>query len=88
MTSIVQGEQSGFDASRAQYSEDTVYIRDNTGNLIGKRFAESVYHANVVKNMLELTDLYVTHEMVEFVKRLLPSMGLKIKKFFISSSSV
>ncbi|MGZ7050195.1 MAG: lipocalin-like domain-containing protein, partial [Methanobacterium sp.] len=57
MIPIVQTGQSGFNASGAQYSEGAVYIKDNNGKLIGKGFAESVYYANVVKNMLHLAGL-------------------------------
>ncbi len=39
MTPIVQGGQSGFNASGAQYSEVAVYIKDIGGNIIGKGFA-------------------------------------------------
>lgn len=81
MTPIVQTGQSGFNASGAQYSEGAVYITDNEGNLIGKGFAESVYYANVVKNMLHLASLPVTPEMIELVKKPSPSLGLKIKSF-------
>ncbi len=81
MVPIVQGGQSGFNASGAQYSEGAVYIKDKTGNIIGKGFAESVYYANVVKNMLELAGLPVTPDMIELVKKPFPSLGLKIRSF-------
>ncbi|HML05916.1 MAG TPA: lipocalin-like domain-containing protein [Methanobacterium sp.] len=81
MTPIVQTGQSGFNASGAQYSEGAVYIKNNEGNLLGKGFAESVYYANVVKNMLHLSDLPVTPEMIALVKKPSPGLGLKIKSF-------
>lgn len=81
MTPIVQTGQSGFNASGAQYSEGAVYVTDDNGNLIGKGFAESVYYANVVKNVLNLAGLPVTSEMVELVKKPSPDLGLKIKSF-------
>jgi len=81
MIPIVQGGQSGFNASGAQYSEGAVYIKDKMDNTIGKGFAESVYYANVVKNMLGLAGLPVTPEMIELVKKPFPSTGLKIRSF-------
>ena len=81
MTPIVQSGQSGFNASGAQYSEGAVYIKDNEGNLIGKGFAESVYYANVVKNMLNLADLPINTEMIELVKKPSPTLSLKITSF-------
>ncbi|MGZ7107901.1 MAG: lipocalin-like domain-containing protein [Methanobacterium sp.] len=81
MIPIVQTGQSGFNASGAQYSEGAVYIKDNNGKLIGKGFAESVYYANVVKNMLHLAGLPLDDGMIELVKRPSLSKWLKIKSF-------
>lgn len=79
MTPIVEGGQSGFNASGAQYSEGGVYVKTPEGKLVGHGFAESVYYADVIKNMLHLAGLPVTDEMVSLVKKPSASTLLKIK---------
>ena len=79
MTPIVDGGQSGFNASGAQYSEGGVYIKNFDGKLIGRGFAESVYYADVARNMLYLAGLPVTDEMLSMVKKPSASAILKIK---------
>lgn len=79
MTPIVNTGQSVFNASGGQYCEGAVYIKDDNGKLIGKGFAESVYYANVVKNMLHISGLPVNDEMIELVKKPSPSPELKQK---------
>lgn len=81
MTPIVQTGQSGFNASGVQYSEGAVYLNDTNGRLIGRGFAESVHYANVVNNMLHLSGLPTTPEMMELVMKPSPSFWLKIKSF-------
>lgn len=79
MTPIVEGGQSGFNASGAQYSEGGVYLKNPEGILLGHGFAESVYYADVTRNMLHLAGLPVTDEMVNLVKKPSASALLKIK---------
>ncbi|MBM4241312.1 MAG: ATP-binding protein [Euryarchaeota archaeon] len=81
MVPIVKTGQSGFNASGAQYSEGGVYIKDKKGNLIGRGFAESVYYANGVKNMLSLSGLPVTPKMLDLVRKPSPLSFLKIRSF-------
>ncbi len=79
MTPIVESGQSGFNASGAQYSEGGVVIRDPNEKIIGKGFAESVYYADVIPNMLHLAGLPVTDDMVKLVSKPSASAFLKIK---------
>jgi len=81
MTPIVEGGQTGYNASGAQYSEGGVYIKNPNGDLIGKGFAESVYYADSLPNMLNLAGISDTPEMRELVEKPLPSAYLKLKSF-------
>jgi len=83
MTPIVQGGQTGYNASGAQYSEGGVYIKNLKGELIGKGFAESVYYANALPNMLYLAGIPYNPEMMELVKPPVPSAFLKLKSFLL-----
>ena len=74
---IVETGQSIFNAGGGQYCEGAVYIKDNNEKLIGKGFAESVYYANVIKNMLHISGLPVNDEVIELVKKPSPSPELK-----------
>lgn len=79
MTPVVDGGQSGFNASDAQYSGGGVYIKNLDGKLIGRGFAESVYYDDVARNMLYLAGLPVTDEMLSLVRKPYASSILKIK---------
>jgi len=81
MTPIVEGGQTGYNASGAQYSEGGVYIKNLDGDLIGKGFAESVYYADSLPNMFSLAGISDTPEMRELVETPLPSAYLKLKSF-------
>jgi predicted secreted hydrolase len=79
MTPIVEGGQTGYNASGAQYSEGGVYIRDPEERYLGKGFAESVYYADAYPNMLHLAGIPDTPEMRKLLKSPEPSSLLKLK---------
>lgn len=81
MTPIVEGGQTGYNASGAQYSEGGVYIRDPEERYLGKGFAESVYYADAHPNMLHLAGIPDTPEMRKLLKTPEPSSLLKLKGF-------
>jgi hypothetical protein len=85
MTPIVEGGQTGYNASGAQYSEGGVYIRDPEDRYLGKGFAESVYYADSYPNMLHLSGLPDTSEMRKLLKTPEPSPLLKLKGFLYMS---
>lgn len=79
MNPIVEGGQTGYNASGAQYSEGGVYIRDQEGRYLGKGFAESVYYADPHSNMLHLAGIPDTPQMRSLLKTPEPSPLLKLK---------
>ncbi|NYB52678.1 MAG: ATP-binding protein [Methanobacteriaceae archaeon] len=79
MTPIVSGGQTGYNASGAQYSEGGVYIRNPEGRLLGKGFAESVYYADALPNILHLAGIPDTPKMRKLMEPPAPSALLKLK---------
>jgi predicted secreted hydrolase len=79
MTPIVQGGQTGYNASGAQYSEGGVYIRNINGELLGKGFAESVYYADAHANIFHLAGIPDTPQMRELVETPEASSWLKLQ---------
>lgn len=79
MTPIVEGGQTGYNASGAQYSEGGVHIRNPEGRFLGKGFAESVYYADALSNMFHLAGLPDTPEMRKLMELPGPSALLKLK---------
>ena len=79
MTPIVDGGQTGYNASGAQYSEGGVYLKNTEGELIGKGFAESVYYADAHPNIFHLAGIPDTPEMRKLVEPPEPSSWLKLK---------
>lgn len=79
MNPIVEGGQTGYNASGAQYSEGGVYIRNPEGKLLGKGFAESVYYADPNANFFHLSGLPDTLEMRKLMEPPEPSSMLKLK---------
>lgn len=79
MSPIVEGGQTGYNASGAQYSEGGVNIRNFEGNFLGKGFAESVYYADALANMFHLAGLPDTPEMRKLMEPPEPSSLLKLK---------
>ncbi len=79
MTPIVNGGQTGFNASGAQYSEGGVYIRNPEGRLLGKGFAESVYYADAYENIFHLAGIPDTPNMRKLMEPPEPSALLKLK---------
>ncbi|MGI6464004.1 MAG: hypothetical protein ACOX07_00345 [Methanobacterium sp.] len=78
MIPIVDGGQTGYNASGAQYSEGGVTIRNKEGDFLGKGFAESVYYADALGNMLSLAGIPDTpiRKIMEIPR---PSSLLKLK---------
>ncbi|PKL67168.1 MAG: ATP-binding protein [Methanobacteriales archaeon HGW-Methanobacteriales-1] len=79
MTPIVQGGQTGYNASGAQYSEGGVYIKNMDGELIGKGFAESVYYADAHTNIFHLAGIPDTPQMRKLVETPEASSWLKLQ---------
>jgi predicted secreted hydrolase len=79
MKPIVEGGQTGYNASGAQYSEGGVHIRNPEGRFLGKGFAESVYYADALANMFHLAGLQDTPQMRKLMETPGPSSLLKLK---------
>lgn len=79
MTPIVQGGQTGYNASGAQYSEGGVYIKNLDGELLGKGFAESVYYADAHTNIFHLAGIPDTPQIRELVETPEASSWLKLQ---------
>jgi len=79
MTPIVAGGQTGYNASGAQYSEGGVNIRNNEGRFLGRGFAESVYYADALGNMLSLAGIPDTPKIRKLMETPVPSSLLKLK---------
>ena len=69
MEPIVNGGQSGFFASGAQYSEGAVILRDTVGNEVGRGFGESVNYADTIANIMALAGLPDTPELREVLRQ-------------------
>ncbi|MGI8482914.1 MAG: lipocalin-like domain-containing protein [Thermomicrobiales bacterium] len=76
MEPIVAGGQSGFFASGAQYSEGAVILRDTQGKDIGRGFSESVNYADTLQNIVALSGLDDTEEMLSLLGPQRPSKEL------------
>jgi hypothetical protein len=77
MRPIVEGEQSGFFAHGAQYSEGATIVTDPEGNEIGRGFGESVAYADTVDQSIRLAGLPQTEEIAALLQAPAPSRQLQ-----------
>ncbi len=81
LNSIVESGQTGYNASGCQYSEGGVIIRDPDDKFLGKGFAESVYYADSLPNVLHLAGIPDTPKIRKLLKPPEASPFLKLKGF-------
>jgi predicted secreted hydrolase len=76
MTPIVDSGQSGYFANGAQYSEGAVYIYDDSGNDVGRGFAESTAYADTRGNQLRIVGIPSTDDMLALFGSNPPDPGM------------